>query len=390
MNTTALSTDAQATALLVGRFGMSQAKPLSRTDFNRVALSLHERGLRPSDLFRQIPSDLPVDELRLRGLIARGAALALAVDAWDQQGIRMVSRGDADYPQRFKKLKGGAAPILYYAGDLAMLESYSLGVVGSRDATDGGKRFSLGLGERAAREEVAIVSGDARGVDRSAMESALYAGGKVIGVLSDSLSKSVLSKRYRQAIGQGRVLLISHVEPDARFTVAQAMERNRYIYAASDAVVVADSDVKGGTWNGAVENLKHAWSPGYARIGPDMREGGRALVHQGMIALADAWLQQSDPIASLFEGRMAASNELPLFSSPHAEPSSVNEVERDTLFGLFKTKLITILQGPLTVEDIADRLGIEVNQAEKWLSRAANEGHVRTDGHQQWYKAQVI
>src|SRR5690606_31783033 len=157
----------------------------------------------------------------------------------------------SDYPARFRSLlKGGGAPILFYAGDLRLLDAPTLGVVGSRDATAAGTHFAAQVGERAAAENVVIASGDARGIDRAAMDAALDTGGRVIGILADSLAKSVLSRRYRQAIGDHRLLLISHVEPEARFRAYQAMERNRYIYTASDAVIIADSDVKGGTWSG--------------------------------------------------------------------------------------------------------------------------------------------
>jgi predicted Rossmann fold nucleotide-binding protein DprA/Smf involved in DNA uptake len=269
-----------------------------------------------------------------------------------------------------------------------MLDRPSIGAVGSRDATDAGLRFARGLGERAAHEDVVMVSGDARGIDRTAMEAALDAGGKVIGLLSDSLSKSVLSKRYRRAIGEGRVLLVSHVEPDARFTVGQAMERNRYIYAASDAVVIADSAEKGGTWNGALENAKHGWTPAYVRTGQDMRDGGHALIRQGMLELSDEWLADGKPIASLFEGRMAPADVLPLFDksapSRSAELPAKPADERDVLFAVFTEKLAAIIDNPLTTDAIARRFGIEINQAEKWLQRASDVGGIVTDNGEHW------
>lgn len=419
----ALSADAQATALLVGRFGKGQAKPLSRNDFNRVAHILHQRGMRPSDLFKQVPGDLPVESDRISGLISRGTALALAVESWNQMGVRFVSRGDEAYPGRFKRLlKGGSAPIIYYSGDLSLLERPTLGVVGSRDATDAGMEAARRLGEAAAIEGVVIVSGDARGIDRAAMEAALDAGGQVIGVLADSLGKGVLSKRYRQAIASGELLLLSHTEPDARFTVAQAMERNRYIYAASDAVIVADSGVKGGTWNGAVENRKHGWSPAYVRIGGPDNEGRCALVREGLLEWSPRWLESGQSLETLFVN-VSAENALPLFAddrvpddgrekqysakdssaSPgaagtpppdligdlsHPEVPS-NEVtinykvtaptlaqDRDILFELFVSRLGEFLveYKPTTV--ISDHFGIHTEQAESWLRRAKRIGKV--------------
>lgn len=426
-----LSADAQATALLVGRFGKGQAKPLSRSDFNRVAQTLHQRGLRPADLFQQVPSDLPVEPDRISGLISRGTALALAVEGWSQMGIRFVSRGDPAYPARFKRLlKGGSAPILYSAGELSLLQRPTLGVVGSRDATDSGLEVARRLGERAASEGVVIVSGDARGVDRAAMEAALDAGGQVIGILADSLAKSVLSKRYRQAIAGGHLLLLSHTEPDARFTVAQAMERNRYIYAASDAVIVADSDVKGGTWNGALENLKHRWTSAYVRVGGPSRAGNIALAREGLIEWSERWLESGQSFASLFGAEMGTSGVLPLFADPEPkgieqgehvtetssipqsksgivptqiptadfvqgvtraeEPVTSNETtaagvdDRDILFDLFIARLVSALTTRTPTTAVAAHFAITPEQTEAWLRRASRLGKVAFHKGQGW------
>lgn len=387
MKTAMLSADAQATALLVVRFGKSDAKPLTRTEFNLVAKMLHQHGLRPSDLFRQIPKDIPIDGERISGLISRGTALALAVESWGQLGIRVVSRADSNYPARFRTLlKSGSAPILYYSGDLSLLERPTVSVVGSRDATEAGLRFAYGIGERAAADGVVTVSGDARGVDRAAMEGALNRGGNVIGILSDSLSKSVLSKRYRQAISSGKLLLLSHVEPDARFSVAQAMERNRYTYAAGDVVIVADSDIKGGTWSGAIENLKHRWAPAFVRTGHEVREGNAALHRKGLIEISDTWLDHAKSIRSLFDATMDAPESLPLFSmsEPATDEQKDNETGRDVLFMLFRDRLLPYLDAPLTTSTIAECFGLETNQAEVWLQRAAGVGLIEITADQQW------
>ncbi|MDX8522226.1 DNA-processing protein DprA [Mesorhizobium dulcispinae] len=387
MTTTSLSLDGQATALLVGRFGEGRAKPLTRVEFNRVAQNLHQRGLRPSDLFRQLPDDLPVDRERLSLLISRGTALALAVESWSQVGIRLVSRADPNYPARFRRLlKSGSSPILYYAGDLSLLERPTISVVGSRDATQEGLRFAHVIGERAAAEGVVTVSGDARGVDRAAMEGGLDHGGYAVGILSDSLFKSVLSKRYRQAIGSGNLLLISHVEPDARFTVTQAMERNRYIYAAGDVVIVADSDIKGGTWSGAIENLKHRWAPAFVRTGHETREGNVALLNAGLVEISDGWLSHERPIHSLLDVRIDAPESLPLFST--REQATADDSSRDILFNLFRERLLSVLDAPQDTSNIADSFGLEIHQAEVWLKRAAAAGVVEITANRRWKRKQ--
>lgn len=74
-----------------------------------------------------------------------------------------------------------------------------------------------------------MVSGGARGVDQVSMQSALDAGGKVIGIVADSLLKKSISKQAREALAANRLLLLSPYNPDARFTVGSAMGRNKLI-----------------------------------------------------------------------------------------------------------------------------------------------------------------
>ncbi|MDB5585898.1 MAG: DNA-processing protein DprA [Devosia sp.] len=389
MTTSMLSPDAQATLLLVGRFGKGQAKPLTRTEFNRVAQALHRKGLRPSDLFQNIPDDLSIDTERIKELISRGTALALAIDSWRQVGIQVVSRADPSYPARFKSLlKGGSNPILYYAGQLALLERSTISVVGSRDATNAGLEFARGIGERAAAEGVVTVSGDARGIDRAAMDGASERGGDVIGILADSLSKAVLTKRNRQAISSGKLLLLSHVEPDARFTVAQAMERNRYIYTAGDATIVADSDIKGGTWNGAIENLKYRWAPAFVRTGNDARDGNVALLREGLNEISDTWLSKGNTVQSLLQTSVNTKNPLPLFSE-NERSTGAQEVRNNTqgaFTNLFMELILPLLETPMTTSAVADALGLQVNQAELWLDHAATTGLVYCTKDARWQR----
>ena len=381
-----LSPDTQATALLVGRFGMGEAKPLTRGDYNKVAQTLHARRLRPSDLFKDVPEDLPVERSRIVELIGRGTSLALAVERWGQFGVKLVSRADSDYPARFRSLlKGGGAPILFYAGNLGLLDAPTLGVVGSRDATAAGTHFAAQLGKRAAAESVVIASGDARGIDRAAMDAALDTGGRVIGILADSLAKSVLSRRYRQAIGDQRLLLISHVEPEARFSAYQAMERNRYIYTASDAVIIADSDVKGGTWSGAVENQKHGWTPAYARVGEDVRNGNAALVRQGLAPISEDWFESREALRSLFHKNASAPEALPLFAEQaKVSASATGQGGGDELFQLFLCLLEPALETGQDTDSITQQFALERDQALVWLNRAMQLGKIEAHSGEIW------
>jgi predicted Rossmann fold nucleotide-binding protein DprA/Smf involved in DNA uptake len=89
------------------------------------------------------------------------------------------------------------------------------------------------------------------------MSAALESYGTAIGVLADSLLRSSVSGKFRDAIVDQRLLLISPYNPEAGFNVGNAMGRNKYIYSLScNALIISAEKEKGGTWAGATEELK--------------------------------------------------------------------------------------------------------------------------------------
>ena len=140
-----------------------------------------------------------------------------------------------------------------------------------------------------------LVSGGARGVDRAAMHGALDAGGRVVGVLADGLERAAMLREHREALMDGRLILVSPYDPAARFQVGHAMQRNKLIYALSDAALVVNSDYgKGGTWTGATEQLdKLKLAPVYVRANGEMGRGLEALRERG----AMPWPEPETPEA---------------------------------------------------------------------------------------------
>lgn len=374
----ALSTDTQATLLLVGRFAKSsEPKPLSTSEYNRLAKQLQELGLRPGHLLRELPKDLVVDRERTKKLLGRGTSLALAVERWGQLGIRVIGRGDPDYPGVLKsKLRSATAPILYIAGNHDILTAKAVCVVGSRDATPDGIEFARSLGKRAASEDLCILSGDARGVDRAAMEGALAEGGRVVGVLVEAFARAVIAKRNRDAMLAGNLLLISPYDPEAAFTVANAMDRNKYMYALAAAAVIVDSDTKGGTWSGAVENQKHCWTRAFVRLPSDAPLGNRRLAELGLTPILDS----PDEWAETLRDWLTRSGQGVELQSDLLSPRGIPAVEAKSapdslLFAVFLDHLVNWLsQAPQTEADIAERFDLEWTQARRWLDKARAKG----------------
>jgi DNA processing protein len=73
------------------------------------------------------------------------------------------------------------------------------------------------------------------------MIAALDAGGYAIGVVADALDKAIRRQDLRPHIAKGQLILVSPYHPQARFTVGNAMRRNRLINTLAEAAFVVAS-----------------------------------------------------------------------------------------------------------------------------------------------------
>jgi len=325
-----LTEDTQAVILLCGVFGKDRSeKPLSLTEYSSLVRWLIEVKMRPGDLLQkenitEASKGSGIDKQRLESLLGRGVQLGFAVEEWQRNGIWIISRSDADYPARYKKhLKDKAPPLLFGVGNRALLSGGGLGIVGSRNVDQVGEAFTRQIAERCARNQMPVVSGGARGVDQISMIAALEAGGVTIGVLAENLLKKSVERKYRHAIADGQLLLISPYHPNARFTVGTAMGRNKLIYAMADyGLVVSAEHKKGGSWAGAQEELKREnRRPVFVRTGSRVPKGNSKLLELGAIEWSET-IEKNKLKEQL--DKIAASNRPP------------EKVKQPTLFDVIK------------------------------------------------------
>lgn len=226
---------------------------------------------------------------RLRARFDGASDFAAALESADESGMRVIGPLDDSYPARFRaRLGRSAPPILYVVGDVNLLRGDALGVVGSRDVSEEGSHVAMSAARCAVRAGWRVVSGGAKGVDRLAMGAALSAEGAVIGVLADSLQRTVRDAEVRRAISDSQLCLMTPYKPTSGFSVANAMGRNKLIYALSTATLVVASDLEsGGTWAGAVESMKHGFAPVLTWTGSGAGSGNGRLVELGALPIDD-------------------------------------------------------------------------------------------------------
>jgi len=392
------------TAPLIAGRGEPSSDLLEPGEYRRLARFLREKQQQPADLL--VPDTVGllgecqplIDNNRLKHLLARGFLLSQAVERWQSRAIWVVSRADAEYPRRLKtRLKDDAPPILYGCGDATILDTGGLAVVGSRHVDDALVKYTEGIGQLAAKARRTLFSGGARGIDQAAMRGALEAGGKVAGILADSLERAVLDRENRNLLMDGQLVLISPYDPIAGFNVGHAMQRNKLIYALADAALVVSSDYKkGGTWAGAVEQLdKLRLVPVYVRSDGETDKGLDALRRKGALPWPNPETPEALAVVPLTEGssKKPAALQDELFFSIHEEPKSYEISENlspindsslllsvesplapaDELFAKVR-ELLGKMKTPKTDAEVAADLQVSKSQAKEWLQRLVKEG----------------
>ena len=385
----------QAKAVLLltaslGKADSAHARPLSNGEWARFAIWLKNRDLAPASLLHRGWQDLvvgwsdpAVPLVRIEALLGRGAALGLALEKWQRAGLWVLTRSDADYPERLKKRLGAKAPAaLFGCGNRRLLNTGGVAVVGSRGADNEDLRFTESLARLVADQGRTIVSGAARGVDEYAMLGALESQGTAVGVLADSLLRSATSAKYRKYLVSNDLVLVTPFNPEARFHVGNAMSRNRYIYCLADVgVAVCSTPRRGGTWHGAIENLEAAWVPLWVKRNDSPDSGNSDLARRGAHWLpANIGLSTLDVLADNQQAAPAAGAERTADVATdvmRTSPETTDAACRDDLYGRFLRWMEDeTTSAPISIADIVKRLDLKKTQVDLWLKRATSEKRV--------------
>ena len=201
----------------------------------------------------------------------------------EQNGVHIVTIHDRDYPERLKQIHD-PPPLLFLKGELLPEDHQSIAIVGSRKCSEYGRTMAHRISQELALRGFTIISGLARGVDASAHEGALNAGGRTLGILGCGLDVNYPPQhdRLKEAIlKQGAVI--------SEFSMGTAPEpnnfpkRNRVIAGMSLGVIIVEAAQKSGalvTAACALEQGREVFAvPG--PVGSKTSVGTHQLIKQG-------------------------------------------------------------------------------------------------------------
>lgn len=189
--------------------------------------------------------------------------------------------GDSLYPDNLLRLNKPPF-ILFYKGDISLLQKSCIGIVGSRRITFYGRKYTKLISENLSKKYV-IVSGLAAGVDSEAHRSAII-NGNTIAVLGCGINyvypKSNINL-YKEIIANN--LIISEYPNDVVPKPYYFPFRNRIIAALSKSIVVTQAAIRSGTMltvNEALELNKDVYVIPYS-INERAGSGCNYLIQQG-------------------------------------------------------------------------------------------------------------
>jgi DNA processing protein len=240
---------------------------------------------------------------RLTRIDGIGPELAAILTGWEdhcdpaaelrevaERGLSLITADDPVFPAALREAYD--APVLLYVwGRLEPGDRHAIGIVGTRRASAYGKSATKKIGFQCAHAGFTVISGLARGIDTTAHEAALAAGGRTVAIIGSGLAKLFPAENLGLAekIADGRGAVVSefplHTSPDKK-TFPQ---RNRIVAAWSRALIVAESPV----WSGSLITANLASEYGrsvYAIPGPitsPTSAGCHRLIREGATLLTD-------------------------------------------------------------------------------------------------------
>ena len=324
--------------------------------------------------------------------IGRGTARSIArADPWahaDAQvargealGATLVTLAEEDYPARLREIYD-PPPFLWVRGRLAAQDAAAVAVVGTRKASEEGRRAARALGRDLAEAGVTVVSGLAYGIDIEAHRGALEGGGRTVAVLGSGVDRIYPSRHaetVRRILEDDRGAVVSELALGTKPDAGNFPRRNRIIAGLSIATVVAEARVSGGallTAMMALEQNREVFALPVSVF--NVAQGTNAFIRKGFAGLATSAADILEEIAPLLPASGAAGQ-----ASPEASGGGAGGATRPTaalptdLAGAERTLAEALTAEPVGLDDLCAVTRLDPSTALVYLLQLEFRGLVR-------------
>jgi DNA processing protein len=328
--------------------------------------SLLQRFGNPADALAALP------ELSRKG--GRAAALRpygrdeaeREIEAAAKIGAQFVAAGELGFPPYLRHIHA-APPLLCVLGQLETASIDAIAIVGARNASANGMKFTRMLADALARKGMLVVSGLARGIDTAAHQASI-----------DSHTAAVMAggidhvyppenEALQRAIGE-RGLLITEMAPGQVPKAEHFPRRNRIISGMARAVIVVEAALRSGsliTARYALEQGRDVFAVPGSPLDPRC-EGSNKLIKDG----AQILLSAEDVIESL---TMVSRPQNEIF----LEPLALDRAALDEPTEGDREHVLTYLShSPTDVDDLIRECGLPAEHVMAILLEAELAGRV--------------
>lgn len=338
-----------------------------------------KNGIRPEDIrehvsslppyfnaLKSVHSTFKKDEIELYFYSTR--------EALERRTISVLYIQDGEYPEQLRTTEDPPL-FLFCRGNLGLLASDCVGVVGTRKATAYGQYVTRKVVTELAQENVTIISGAMYGIDETAHRQALECTAKTIAVLGyghDQVYPKRMARLLDQIVSENG-LVLSEYPPEVEPLPAYFVARNRIIAGMSRAVVVTEAAQKSGSHSTALFAAT-ASRQVFAVPGPisnPYSEGTKWLVNQGATLVSSGY-----EVVEYLGGRSPVS-----VSDGSVQGESLGESLEDRILALVQA-------GPASVELLAKETGRSLSEVLSALSKLELDRKLVKDGIL-WYLRQT-
>lgn len=275
------------------------------------------------------------------------------IDLANQLNIVYLSDIDSSYPCGLRDVKNHP-PVISVRGNIDVLGKKMVSIVGTRHATANGMGFIANLAMEFANNEYAVVSGMAIGTDTAAHIGALksYQSNVTIAVMGggvDYIWPLENESLYYQILERGAV--ISEMPVGYEPKPSNFVQRNRWVAALGEKLILSEADLKSGSMKTADFALNYGKQVYAVPSHPsDLRSvGPNSLIRDGRAKLCSGvgdFFDQSDKLNVQSDKKLKSDDDLldKLGTVPLSE-SVLAELVKKTIAEIKTDLVILELQG---------------------------------------------